>query len=170
VACASPPAVAVDGTRAGKLEVLSRVTVHRLCFVERVGHAYAFHRFLGDTIDNLRRGHTGGFQDGRDDVNEMGELPAHSALVLDARRPGNRNCGAATAPRGHHFAIVVWTTCGVGPGCRNAAEGARAAEFVQTFRDLVNRLRDAVDPSQLVHLAVHTAFGSWAVVANGVDD
>src|ERR1700730_9075717 len=123
MACASPPAVAVDGTRAAKLEVLSRVTVHRLCIVERVGHAFAVHRFLDGTIDNLRRGHTDGFQDGRDDVNEMGELPTPSALVLDARRPGNRDCGAATASRGHHFAIAVWAACGVGPGNRNAAEG-----------------------------------------------
>src|ERR1700675_1626245 len=135
MACASPPAVVVDGTRAAKLEVLSRVTVHRLCIVERVGHAYAFHRFLDDTIANLRRGHTGGFQDGRDDVNEVGELRRHSALVLDARRLGTRNCGDETAPRGHHFAIVVWTACGVGPGSRNAPEGVRAAEFVQMFRD-----------------------------------
>src|SRR5580700_9770145 len=99
-----------------------------------------------------------------------GELPTHSALVLDARRPGNRDCGAATAPRGHHFAIVVYTARGVGPGGGNATEGVRAAEFVQVFRDLVKRLRDAVDVGQLVHLAVHTAFGSRAVVANDVDD
>ena len=41
----------------------------------------------GDAIDKLRRLDTGGFEDGRHDVDDVVELVAHAAGVLDAIRP-----------------------------------------------------------------------------------
>jgi hypothetical protein len=166
MARAGPPAVVVHGTAAGQLEILRRVPVLRLCIVEPIYHAHAVHRFLDDAVDNLRRGHADGFKDRWGDVDEVSELRAQAALVLDVRRPGDRNGRAATPTRGHEFAITVWPVRSIGPGNRIAAVRFRAAEVVHVLGHLVERLRDQVCIGQLVHYAVQTAFGSRAVVSS----
>ena len=54
VAGASPPALVVDGTAAGQLQVLRRVPVLGLRVVKGVEHAHPFYRHLLDAVDALR--------------------------------------------------------------------------------------------------------------------
>ena len=170
VACAGPPAVVVDGTGAGEFEVLRRVPVPRFRVVEGVEHAHALHRLLVDAVDARRRGDAGALQDGRGDVDVVMELAADTAVVLDARRPGDDGGGAAAAARGHPLAVGERRGGGVGPGGGIGAVRLRAAQVVDVAGDLVERFRDAVEVAQLVQGAVQAALGRGAVVAGDVDD
>ena len=83
------PAVAIDAAVGDHFEVLRLALRRRVRagLVEGVGHAYAFDRLLLDAIDKLRRLDTGGFEDGRHDVDDVVELVAQAAGVLDVVRP-----------------------------------------------------------------------------------
>ena len=170
MARAGPPAVVIDGAAAEQLEILRGAPVLRLRIVEGVDHAHAFHRHLVDAVDPLRLRQPGALQDRRDDVDEMMELPADAALVLDARRPGDHGGRAVAPARDHLLAVGERRGGGVGPGGRIAAVRLRAAEVVDVLRQVFERLRDAVVVAQLVHGAVQAALGRRAVVAGDVDD
>ena len=51
--------------------------------VPRVRHAHAFDRTLRDAIDHHRRLDAGGFEDRRHDVDDVVELRADAASILD---------------------------------------------------------------------------------------
>ena len=77
------PAVVVDGAVAEHLEVLRGVSGRDVGvrLVPRVRHAHAFDGALLDAVDRLGRRDAGRFEDGRDDVDDMVELPADAAHV-----------------------------------------------------------------------------------------
>jgi hypothetical protein len=154
VACARPPAVVVDGAGADELEVLRRVPVLGVRVVEGVDHAHPIHRLLIDAVDARRRWDAGALQDGRGDVDVVMELAADTAVVLDARRPGDDGGGAAAAARGDPLAVGERRGGGVGPGGGIGAVRLRAAQVVDVAGDLVERFRDAVEAAQLVQGAV----------------
>ena len=98
------------------------------------------------------------------------ELAADTAVVGDARRPGDDGGGAAAAARGHPLAVGERRGGGVGPGGGIGAVRLRAAQVVDVAGDLVERFRDAVEVAQLVQGAVQATLGRGAVVAGDVDD
>ncbi len=97
------PAVGVDGAVAEHLEVLRRVALRRLRVVERVDHAHALDRRLHGAVDALRLGQTGSLEHRRGDVDDVGELRAHPALVLDPLRPAHDHAIAGAAEVGRHL-------------------------------------------------------------------
>jgi len=59
----------------------------RVGLVEGVDHADAFDRLLLDAVDHLGGLDSGGFENRRRDIDDMVELVANAADVLDAGRP-----------------------------------------------------------------------------------
>src|SRR6185436_14910931 len=89
---AGVPAVVIDAAVADHLEVLGPAGRRRvgIRLVEGVGHAHAFDRLLLDAIDQLGRPEARRLEDRGHDVDEVVELVANAALVLDAGRPRDR--------------------------------------------------------------------------------
>ena len=75
----------VKPLHAEHLEILGAVRRGRIGigFVKGIGHADAFDRLLGDTVHHNRRRNTSGLQKGRHNVDDMVELPANAAFLLD---------------------------------------------------------------------------------------
>jgi hypothetical protein len=83
----------VDRPVAEHFEVL-RLSLGRCVGVllgEGVGHADAFDRLLGDTIDHYRCLDAGDFKDGWDNVDHVVELRAEAASILNAIGPRDRH-------------------------------------------------------------------------------
>src|ERR1017187_2030736 len=79
---AGDPAVVIDGVVAHHLKVL-RVVLRgcvRVGLVEGVHEAGTFDRLLRDAVHHVRRRYAGCFQDGRYDVDHVGELVTDAAL------------------------------------------------------------------------------------------
>ena len=96
---AGDPAIVIDRAVAEHLEVLRLACGGRIGvrLVPGVGHAYAFDRFLGDAVDHHRRRDAGGFEDRRHDVDDVMELGADAARVLDVAGPRHDHALAGAA-------------------------------------------------------------------------
>ena len=88
------PTVVIDGAIAEHLEVLRRVSGRGVGvrLVPRVRHARAFDGDLFDAVDRIGLRNAGRFEDGRDDIDDVMELAADAAHVVDVAGPGNRPC------------------------------------------------------------------------------
>src|ERR1039458_5770653 len=83
------PTLGLNPAVADHLEIL-RIVLRRcigVCLVERVRHAHAFYRLLLDAVDLFRCLDAGGFEDGRNNVDNMVELRADATDVLDVTGP-----------------------------------------------------------------------------------
>src|SRR6185437_9425316 len=87
--CGSHPTVVIDGAIAEHLEVLSGVLGWGVGvrLIPRVRHAYSFNGDLLDAVDDLGLRNAGRIEDGRDDVNDVMELAANAAYIVDVTRP-----------------------------------------------------------------------------------
>ena len=95
----------IDGTIANHLEIL-RIAFGRCVGIGRVKgieHADAFNRLLLDALDLVGRLDTGGFEYGWNDVNDVVELSANSADILDVAGPRNRHALPGTAEVRRHL-------------------------------------------------------------------
>src|SRR5262249_14548620 len=165
---AGDPAVVIDRVVAHHLEVLRLVRRGGLgaLGVEGVHHADTLDRLLRDAIDDLRRLDAGRFQDRRYDVDDVVELVADAALVLDSGRPLDRH----PLP---HAAEVRRDLLGPGerrverPGPRHGhvRVGLIAAPGVVELELILYRKVNALDRGDLVRRPDQRAFGAVAVVA-----
>ena len=71
----------------------------------------ALHRALGDAVDGVRLGDPGGLEDGRADVDAVGELVAHLALGRDAVAASARSCRCGCRPSARRPAWSTGTAC-----------------------------------------------------------
>ncbi|MNO70257.1 hypothetical protein D3C76_611320 [compost metagenome] len=111
------PAVLVDATVAEQLEHLATAAILGLRVVEAVQHADAIHGLLRHAVEYARRLDAGGFEDGRRDVGDIGELAAQAPLVLDLRRPGDdQRVARATEVRGDLLGPLERRVHRMGPG------------------------------------------------------
>ena len=168
------PAVVIDPAVGDHLEVLglARRGRIRVRLVEGVGHAHAFDRLLLDAIDHLRRLDTGRFEDRRHDVDDVVELVANAASVLDVARPRDRHAlaRAAEVRRDLLGPLERRVEC-PRPRHRHVRIGRRRAPGVIELELLGDReVEDAVVGRPLVGRAGQRAFGAGAVVAVDVDD
>jgi hypothetical protein len=99
---AGVPAIAIYAAVGDHFEVLGLTLRRRIRIglVESVGHADAFDRLLLDAVDRLRRLDAGGFKDGRRDIDDVVELVADAAGIIDVAGPRDREAlpGAAVCP------------------------------------------------------------------------
>src|SRR5262245_3500528 len=91
------PAVMIDSAIAKHLEILRDAAARLVLAVEGVGHADAFDRLLRHAVHHARLSDAGEFEDGRCNVDDVMELRAQPALVLDALRPGHDEAVAGAA-------------------------------------------------------------------------
>src|SRR3954465_10150050 len=86
------PAVVIDSAIGDHLEVLGLARRRRVRtrLVEGVGHADAFDRLLLDSVNRLRSRDAGRLENRRHDIDDVVELAADAASVLDTVRPGDR--------------------------------------------------------------------------------
>src|SRR5215469_14000022 len=85
------PPVVIDSAIGDHLEVLGVVSRGRssVRLVERVDHAYTLDRLLLDAVDELWRPDTDGFENRRHDVDNVVELVANPARVVNVAGPRN---------------------------------------------------------------------------------
>ena len=141
--------------------------------VERVRHADALDRLLGDAVDDRRLGQSGGFEHGRGDVDHVVELRADLAARCDAARPVDDRAVARSAPvRGDLLRPLVGRVHRVRPADREVVVRLRCAEVVDARGHELGRLerRGAVEDERLVEAAVDRALGARPVVADDVVD
>src|SRR5262249_21201684 len=113
------PAVMVNATCAGHLETLSVSAALALGIVERVGEADAFDRLLRDAVKFHRRGDPAYVVQGGCHVDNVEELVAEAAPVLDPGRPGNDHRVADAAEvAGDLLGPLEGRVHRVGPGSR----------------------------------------------------
>ena len=124
------PAAVVDAAVAGDLEVLRLVPFGRGRVVEGVAHAHALDGGLGDPVHGGGLGQAGGLQDGRRDVDDVGELLADLASGGDPGGPVHDGAVAGAAPvRGHLLGPLVRGAHRVRPAHRVVVVGGRGAEL-----------------------------------------
>ena len=114
----------------------------------------------------------GRFEDRRHDVDDVVELLADAALVLDHLGPGDGHAllGAAEVRR-HHLGPGERRVEGPGPGHRHVRIGqVRAPDVVEVLQLGLDRQLDTLDRGDLVRRADQAAFGAGAVVAADIDD
>ena len=112
-------------------------------------------------------------QDGRRQVDDVGELGAQPAGLLDPVRPVHDGPVAGAAPvRGHLLGPLERGVVRPGPTDRVVVVGVRPAEVVHLAEHELGGLEcgHAVEVGQLVEGAVHGALGRGAVVADDVVD
>ena len=139
--------------------------------VPRVGHAHAVHRALFYAVERFRHRDAGRFKDGRNDVDDVVELAANAARVVDVARPRHGHALRSPAEmRRHLLGPLEGRVHRPRPGRREVREGlVRPPELVPEELRL-DRHRNAVEGGELVRRAVEHAFGARAVVARDVDD
>src|SRR4029079_17610756 len=130
-----------------------------------------FHRLLRDAIHYVRGSDAGRLQDRRYNVNEVGELVADAALVLDHVWPKDRHALTYAAPMRRNLLGPregrVERPC---PWHRYVRVGLVRAPGVVELHLVSNRDLDAVERSDLVRRANQRALGAVAIVARDVDD
>ena len=167
------PALVVDAAVAEHLEVLRLVAVILGRTVERVRHAHALDRLLGDPVDGRRLGEPGGFEHSGGDVDHVVELRANLAARGDPARPVDDRAVARSAPvRGDLLRPLIRRVHRVRPADREVVVGLRCAEVVDARGHELGRLerRGAVEEEGLVEAAVDPALGARPVVADDVVD
>ena len=167
------PAVMINGAIAQHLEVLRGVPGGRIGvgLVPRVHHAHAFDGSLLDAVDRVGRGNAGRFQDRRHDVDDVVELMANAADVLDVAGPRHANALRRSAAMRrdllHPFERRVDRPR---PAGRKVREGlVRSPELVPQEL-ILDRHGDAIEGGEFVRCPVEHALGARAVVAADVDD
>ena len=140
--------------------------------IERVDHAHAFDRLLLDAVDHARRLDPRRLEDRRHDVDDVMELAADTARILDVTRPRN----SQALPRSAKVRCDLLrpferrVEC-PRPGDRHVRIRRRRTpvlevQQLQGFR----HVEDAVVRGHLVERARERAFGARPVVAVDVDD
>ncbi len=171
---AEQPALMIQRPLAHHLEVLGLVP--RRCLgvfrVKRVGEARAFDRRLLDAVYRFGRRDAGDFKNGGHHVNDMHELLAETAFVLDVTGPGYRHVLADAAELGGILLEPGERRIeGPGPARRHVVVSLLGAPDVIPFHLICDRhIVDAIEPRDFVGRAHRAAFGAGAVVAVDVDD
>ena len=103
---AQQPAIVVERPLPHHLEVLGLVPGCRLGVlrIERVGEARALDRRLLDAVHHVRRIDARDLENGRHHVDDVDELLAQTAFVLDARRPRHDHVLVDAAEPARHSA------------------------------------------------------------------
>ena len=114
---------------------------------------------------------TGGIEDGRRDIDDVMELAADAALILDALGPGYRHalCRPAIV-RSHLLHPLERRGHRPRPAGREVREGLVGPPERVPEELGINLHGDAVEGGELVRCAVAQAFGARPVVAGNVDD
>ena len=170
---AGHPAVVVDRAIAENLEILGRARRRRVGagLVPGVDHAHAVIGTLGDAVDHRRLRDADRIEDRRDDVDDVVELVADAAGVLDALRPAHHHAGARAAEvRGDLLDPAIGRIHREGPRHREVGVGLVGAPRRDHGQHLLDREGEAVEIGDLVRRAVHRALGAHAVVAADPDD
>ena len=106
------PALVVDAAVAEHLEVLELVLLGRRRVVEAVPHARTRAcGFCWMPLTKLGAGKPGGLEDGRRDVDHVGELRADLALGREAVRPVHDRCRCGCRPSARRPAWSTGTAC-----------------------------------------------------------
>ena len=149
---AQQPAFVIQGPLAHHLEVLGLVPGRFLGVlgIEGVGEARAFDGRLLDAVHRFGRGDAGDLEDGRHHVNDVHELLAESALVLDVARPGDRHALPDAAElRGVLLEPGERRIKGPGPARRHVIVGLLRAPNVVPLHLLLDGHGDAVERTRL---------------------
>ena len=154
------PSVVIDGAVAEHLEILRGVPGGRVGvrLVPRVRHAHAFDRALLDAVDRVGRRDAGRFEDGRHDVDDMVELAADAADVVDVAGPRHGHAlGRAAEVRRHLLHPLERRVHRPRPAGRKVRESpVRSPELVP--EELVlDRHGNAIEGGELVRRAVEHA-------------
>src|ERR1022692_1115276 len=171
---AGDPAVVIDGVVAHHLKVL-RVVLRgcvRVGLVEGVHEAGTFDRLLRDAVHHVRRRYAGCFQDGRYDVDHVGELVTDAALVGNVTRPRNRHSLAYAAEmRGNLLGPRERRVERPGPGHRHVGiRHVRSPHIIEILQLVLHRYHDLIEHGDLVGRADEGTFGTVAVVAVDIND
>lgn len=153
----------VDGAVAQHLEVLRGASRRGVGtrLVPGIGHAHAVHRPLLDTVERFRNRDGGRLQDGRNDINEVVELPTGAAHIVDMAGPRHGHAlSRATEVRCHLFRPLERCVHRPSPGCREERKGIvgspeRIEEHLGVYRH-----GNAVEGGELVRRTVEHAFGA----------
>jgi hypothetical protein len=140
--------------------------------LEGVGHANAFDRLLGDAVNHVRRPDVGGLEDRRRDVDDVVELMADAAGVLDHLRPGDcHSLPGAAEMRGDLLGPAKRCVERPGPAHRHMRVGlVRTPDIVEISELVLDRNIDAVEADDLARRPEHGAFRARAVIAADVYD
>ena len=164
-----PPAVVIDGAVTEHLEVLGVVVAGRCRFIEGVGEAHPVDGRLAHAADALRRFGSQGFQNRRDDIDDVGVLRAHLAARLDALGPRHDARVGGAAPVGLALPAAEGRVAGVGPAPRVVVAGLDATQLIEHLEVILECLLHIVEEEHLVERAHRSAFGAGAVVGDDHD-
>ena len=163
------PTLVVNAAVAEHFEVLGLMPLGSLGVVEAVQQAGALVRALHDAVDHRRRRDARRLQHSGRKIDDMGELVAYAALVLDSLGPVHDGAVARPAPvRGHLLGPLIRRVHRPRPAHRVVAVGAFAAELVELGHQEFGCLEvgHAVEVGHLVERALQRALRRSAVIAD----
>ena len=160
------PSVVIETAVAEEFEVLGLAKAGSFGVVKGEGEADSFHRLLLHAVQFSRSSDSAELVEGRDDVDDVEELRAQAAFVLDAGGPGDDH-GVARAAEvaGDLLGPLEGRVHGVRPGGWEVVEVLGAAEFVDSFDVVLPFFRESVEEQVFAERAFEAAFGAGAVVA-----
>ena len=167
------PTFMIDGAVAEHLEILRGAPGRRLGvrLVPRIGHAHAVHRTLLDAVDRFGLRNAGRLEDGRRDVDDVVELTADAAHVVDVAGPGHGHAlGRSAEVRRHLFHPFERRVHRPRPGRGEMREcPLRSPERIPE-KLVLDRHGHAIEGCELVRRAVEHSLRARTVVAADIDD
>ena len=163
----------VERAVAEDLEVLGLARRRRVGvgLVPGIDHADPVPRALADAVHHRRLRDADRIEDRRYDVDDVMELVADAAGVLDALGPGHHHAGARAAEvRRDLLDPAIGGVHRKRPGHGEVGVGDIGAPRRHERQHLFDAVFEAVEIGDLVRRAVHRAFGAHAIVAEDVDD
>ena len=153
---AEQPALVIQRPLAHHLKILGLV-VRRFLGIFRIkciGEAGPLDRRLFDTVNGFGRGNAGDFKYSRHHIDDVHELLAQAAFVLDVTSPGYRHVLANAAKlRGILLEPGERRIEGPGPSRRHVVVGLLCAPDVIPLHLIRNRHADAVEERDFVRCA-----------------
>ena len=170
---AQQPAFVIQGPLAHHLEILGLVPGRfpGVLLVKRVGEARAFDGFLLDAVHGFGCGDAADLKEGGHHVDDVHELLAEGARILDMAGPGYRHALPDTAElRCVLLEPGEGRIKGPGPAGRHVVVGLLGAPDIVPLHLDIDGHGDAVEERDFVGCSERAALGAGAVVAVDVDD
>ena len=164
-----PPAVVIDRTMAEHLEILGVVIAGCFYVIEGMGETDPIDGRLGHAADAIRRFHAKGFQNCRDEVDDVRVMRSYLAFCLDTLRPGDDARVGRAAPVGLALPAAEGRVAGIGPAPGIVVVGLDAAQLIEHLEVILERFLHVVEEEHLVERADRPALGAGAVVGDDHD-
>src|SRR6266496_893388 len=170
MACASYPAIMVNGTVTKHLKVLGRMPVFGFGIVKSVNHRRPIERKLFGAIHHLWKRQADCFQYSRCNIYHVTELRADLTFSFDSFGPMHYHTVPGAAPMGSNLLGPLKRSIeGMRPSNGIVRESIWTSPVIQVIHHLRSIPNDAIQSHHLIVRPFRSAFGTRSVITYNVN-